>query len=53
MELLVFCLAILVVGAIISISMVAFRVAFASLLKVNELENQLIELKTKKNVKKL
>jgi uncharacterized membrane protein (DUF106 family) len=53
MELLVFSLAILIVGAIIGISMVAFKVAFTSLLKVNELENQLVELKTKKNVKKL
>jgi hypothetical protein len=41
MEILVFFLAILVVGAIIGISMVAFRVAVTSLVKVNSLEEKL------------
>ena len=41
MEILVFFLAILVVGAIIGIAMIAFRVAFTSLVKVNSLEEKL------------
>ena len=41
MEILVFFLAILVVGSIIGISMVAFRVAVTSLVKVNSLEEKL------------
>ena len=53
MEILVFFLAILVVGSIIGISMIAFRVAFTSLVKVNLLEKELSQIKTNKNVKKL
>jgi hypothetical protein len=41
MELLVFFLAILVVGSIIVISMIAFKVAITSLLKVNSLEKKI------------
>jgi hypothetical protein len=48
MELLVFFLAILTVASIIGISMVAFAIAFKSLVKINELEQELIELKNKK-----
>lgn len=46
MEIFVFFLAILVVGAIIGISMIAFKVAFASLLKAKLLEDELNQLKT-------
>jgi hypothetical protein len=53
MEILVFFLAILVVGSIIGISMIAFRVAVTTLVKVNSLEKELIEIKTKKYVKEL
>lgn len=41
MELLLLFLTILVVGSIIAISMISFRVAIASLLKVNLLEEKL------------
>ena len=41
MEILVFFLAILTVASIIVISMIAFRVAFTSLVKVNSLEEKL------------
>lgn len=41
MEILVFFLAILVVGSIIGISMIAFRVAVTTLVKVNSLEEKL------------
>jgi hypothetical protein len=47
MELLVFFLAILTVASIIGISMVSFAVAFKSLVKVNELEQELVKLKNK------
>lgn len=47
MEILVFFLAILTVASIIGISMVGFVVAFKSLVKVNELEQELIKLKNK------
>jgi hypothetical protein len=47
MELLVFFLAILTVASIIGISMVAFTVAFKSLVKVNVLEQELVKLKNK------
>ena len=47
MELLVFFLAILTVASIIGISMVSFVVAFKSLVKVNELEQELVKLKNK------
>jgi hypothetical protein len=53
MEILIFFIAILVVASIIAISMIAFKVAFTSLVKVNSLEKELIEIKTKKYVKKL
>jgi hypothetical protein len=45
MELLVFFLAILTVASIIGISMVSFAIAFKSLVKVNELEQELVKLK--------
>jgi len=48
MEILVFFLAILIVGSIIGISMIAFRVAFTSLQKVNLLEQELLKTKNKK-----
>ena len=41
MELLVFSLAILTVASIIGISMIAFSIAFKSLVKINELESKL------------
>lgn len=41
MEILVFFLAILVVGSIVGISMIAFRVAVTSLVKVKSLEEKL------------
>jgi len=41
MEILVFFLAILVVGSIVGISMIAFKVAVTSLVKVNSLEEKL------------
>ena len=41
MEILLFFLAILVVGSIIGISMIAFRVAVTTLVKVNSLEEKL------------
>ena len=41
MEILVFFLAILVVGSIIGISMISFKVAVTSLVKVNSLEEKL------------
>ena len=47
MELLVFFLAILTVASIIGISMVSFTIAFKSLVKVNELEQELVKLKNK------
>ena len=47
MELLVFFLAILTVASIIGISMVAFAIAFKSLVKINELEQELVKLKNK------
>jgi hypothetical protein len=53
MELLVFFLAILTVASIIGISMVAFVVAFKSLVKINLLEKELSQIKINKNVKKL
>jgi hypothetical protein len=54
MQILVFFLAILIVASIIVISMIGFRVAVASLLKINSLEKEIIEIKNKKNhVKKL
>jgi hypothetical protein len=48
MELLVFFLAILTVASIIGISMVGFTIAFKSLIKINELEQELIKIKNKK-----
>jgi hypothetical protein len=53
MEILVFFLAILTVASIIGLSMVAFVVAFKSLVKVTELEKELNQIKKQKNVKKL
>jgi hypothetical protein len=49
MEILVFFLAILVFSSIILISMVTFRLAVATLLKINSIEKEIIKLKhTKK-----
>jgi len=54
MEILVFFLAILVFSSIIVISMVAFRLTVATLLKINSLEKEIIQIKNKrKYVKKL
>ncbi len=49
MELLVFFLVILAVASIIGISMIAFKVAFTSIVKINSLEKELAEIKNKKN----
>jgi len=46
-ELLIFFLAILIFASIIGISMVAFTIAFKSLIKVKVLETELTELKQK------
>ncbi len=54
MQILVFFLAILVFSSIIVISMIGFRLAVATLLKINSLEKEIIEIKNKrKYVKKL
>lgn len=49
MELLVFFLVILAFASIIGISMIAFKIAFASILKINSLEKELTEIKNKNN----
>lgn len=52
MELVVFVLMILTIASIIGISMVSFKLAFTSLVKANELEQQIIAIKSKKSKSK-
>jgi hypothetical protein len=47
MEIFVLFLVILVFASIIGISMISFKLAFTSLLKINLLEQELIEIKNK------
>ncbi len=50
MEILLLFMAILTVTSIITISMLAFRLVVAALLKINSLEKEMIEIKNKKKV---
>lgn len=52
MELLVFVLMILTISSIIGISMVSFKLAFKTIIKLNELEQEIIEIKSKKSKSK-
>lgn len=48
METLIFVLVILTIGSIIGISMISFRIAITSLVKVKSLEEELVNSKPKK-----